>query len=340
MSTNRIDLHEPGLILRVYEAGTGARATDHPVKRIHNAYIVSCPAEAHADEHPSCYLFADTNHWHCYTHPVTPKGGNVLEMIAQMRVADREAEAKPAARAFRWMERELGLARELRPQHEPRARDAGKRLRDSRVAATYSYSFLDNSLAYQILRIEGWNEDGERDKDFRFRRPDGAGRWIYHVDLHCMTPSCACNAANPGPRAHTPVEVIPLRYRAIANAITRGRTVILDEGEKDALTLGRWNFASTSYPFGANYPLPADAPKHFAGAKQIIVPADADDDGRACAIERAKLLCDAGLPAVAKDLFPERRDGYDVSDFVRDARDVRGMYETLRTMLSTAKVLS
>lgn len=340
MITHRIDLKEPKLICRVYEAGTGDRAEDHPHKRIPNAFVVRCPAACHADEHPSAILYADTNHWHCYTHPITPKGGNILEMIKQMGVAIREPQVKDAARAFAWMERELGIERELRAQAEPRAKDGGKRLKNSRLVDTYTYELLNGVTNFQVLRIVGEDEDGFEDKDFRFRRPDGAGGWIYHVDERCQSHTCACNAPKPGPRAHQLVPITPFRYRQVTNAITRGRTVILNEGEKDAKTLARWNFGSTSYPFGANYPLPADAAKHLAGAKRVLLPADNDDDGVAAAIERARLLNEGGIPAQAIHPFREEKPHFDVTDYADRIRTQPNAYEILCDIFAKAPVIS
>ena len=54
------------------------------------------------------------------------------------------------------------------------------------IVATYDYRDGDDTLLYQVLRLEP--------KDFRQRRPDGNGGWIWKLDERRVLVSLARNS--------------------------------------------------------------------------------------------------------------------------------------------------
>jgi hypothetical protein len=321
MADHRIDLKQPGLIGEVYAAIMGQNPTDHPVKRKVDTFLVQCFAKNHPDNDPSCWLFMDTNRYFCWSHPSFPKKGGIFDMIREARVAEGFPGKNDAARALAFIEKEvLRLDKSaLRPQPPANPRYTGTGLQKSKVAAVFKYFELDGSLNSQILRLSGLNERGEPDKDFRFRRPDGNGRWIYHRAAWCERPSCPCRAEDAGPLAHYEPPFIPYLYPELRAGIAAERTIILPEGEQKARTLTSLDFVATAYPDGGSFELPPTFVEHFAGAKRLLIPADADTTGRACAARRAAQFS-AFTEAVALDLFPDRTDGYDTDDFIMALR--------------------
>jgi hypothetical protein len=87
-----------------------------------------------------------------------------------------------------------------------------------RITATYPYTDEDGVVLYEVLRYHP--------KDFRQRRPDGAGNWVWNTQ---------------GVRRvlfHLP-QVLPAEH------------VVLAEGEKDVLALEGAGFVATTAPGGA-----------------------------------------------------------------------------------------
>ncbi len=92
------------------------------------------------------------------------------------------------------------------------------RTSDRRVTATYDYTDEAGALLYQVVRYEP--------KDFRCRRPDGAGGWLYNLDG---------------------VRVVPYRLHTLAEA----SRVFVDEGEKDTDALADLGLIATTNHGGA-----------------------------------------------------------------------------------------
>lgn len=129
----------------------------------------------------------------------------------------------------------------------PTAQTSGKK----EILATYDYTDADGRLLYQVVRFAP--------KDFRQRRPDGAGGWLWSLG---------------------DVQRVPYRMRDLAED-DADRTVYIVEGEKDVETLSKLGFLATCNPGGAGkWGAVADTARELLVGRDVIVIADRDDVGR------------------------------------------------------------
>jgi hypothetical protein len=149
-----------------------------------------------------------------------------------------------------------------------------------KLVATYDYVDETGTLLFQTVRYDP--------KDFRQRRPDGRGGWVWKLDG---------------------VRRVLYRLPDVVTAVENGRTVWCVEGEKDADSVVRAGEVATCSPMGAGK-WRTDYAEALAGAIEVIVVADRDDKGRAHA---AAVF--ASLRARVKDLILcEPRHGKDVTE--------------------------
>jgi hypothetical protein len=92
-------------------------------------------------------------------------------------------------------------------------------------------------------------------------------------------------------------------------------TVYFCEGEKDADTLINLGFVATTTSEGAKAPWSPEMTKWFAGRHVVVLP-DADPPGRAHGRKVARALNGVAGSLKVVDLFPDRSDGKDVSDYL------------------------
>jgi len=120
---------------------------------------------------------------------------------------------------------------------------------DSVFVKSYDYLDADRQLLYQTCRYEP--------KDFKQRRPDGQGEWIYNLK-----------------------GVQPVLYRLpeVLAAVESGIRVFVVEGEKDADALAAFGYTATTAPMGAGK-WKAEYSAVLAGAEVVILP-DNDATGR------------------------------------------------------------
>ena len=128
-----------------------------------------------------------------------------------------------------------------------------------RIVARYPYRNRDGSLRYEVVRYHP--------KDFRQRRPDGAGGWVWNL---------------------RGVGRVLYNLPEVAAAVAEDRRVWLVEGEKDADALTQLGEVATTVPAGAGKWRP-DYATEFAGATVTVV-ADDDDPGRAHALACAEAI--------------------------------------------------
>ena len=142
---------------------------------------------------------------------------------------------------------------DLYPEPKQRPVDPG------RVVATYDYRDASGKLLFQVCRTA--------DKHFFQRRPDGKGGWITGLG-----------------------DVKPVLYRLpeVLQAVQRGETVFIPEGEKDVDNLARLGLAATTAPMGAGKWRDYYS-EHLKGANVVILP-DNDEPGRKHAQQVAKSL--------------------------------------------------
>lgn len=147
-----------------------------------------------------------------------------------------------------------------------------------RIVATYDYRDEDGRLLYQAVRYEP--------KDFRQRRPDGQGGWVYRLDG---------------------VRRVLYRLPELV-ASDRDRPVFVVEGEKDADRLASLGCVATTNPMGAGKWRPEYG--EFFDARHVVILADNDEAGRthATAVARALHARAASLKVVALPGLPEKGD--------------------------------
>ncbi len=164
-----------------------------------------------------------------------------------------------------------------------------------REVASYDYVDENGTLLYQVVRFEP--------KDFRQRRPDGSGGWVWKMG---------------------DVRRVLYRLPAVIEAVKAGRTVYVAEGEKDVATLVSFGLDATCNPGGAGKWRP-EYSETLRGAHVVILP-DADKPGR----EHAAGIA-AALSGVAADVcIVELPVGKDVTAW-RDSHG--GTREKLETLI-------
>ncbi len=155
----------------------------------------------------------------------------------------------------------------------------------SAVEATYDYTDEHGALLFQVVRKSG--------KQFRQRKPDGAGGWIWKLG---------------------DVPRVPYRLRELVEADV-GRVVHIVEGEKDVDSLANRRLLATCNPGGAGkWPGVADLARVTLAGRDIIVVADRDDVGRKHALEVADSLRSVARSLVTLIPPPPHKD---VSDLLQ-----------------------
>jgi KaiC/GvpD/RAD55 family RecA-like ATPase len=148
------------------------------------------------------------------------------------------------------------------------------------IVATYDYVDEDEELLFQVVRFAP--------KDFRQRRPDGAGRWIWKM---------------------ADTRRVLYRLPQVLAAVTDGRSIFVVEGEKDVAALESAGEVATCNPGGAGKWRPEHA-EALRGAAEVIVVADRDAPGRAHADQVVASL--RGLVELV--LVVEGLEGKDAAD--------------------------
>jgi 5S rRNA maturation endonuclease (ribonuclease M5) len=160
-----------------------------------------------------------------------------------------------------------------------------------RIAATYDYVDENGKLLFQAVRFEP--------KDFRQRRPDGAGDWEWNLN---------------GTRR------VLYRLPKVLEAVEAGRRVWVVEGEKDVHALERAGEVATCNPGGADK-WRKEYGKPLRGATVAII-ADTDKAGRrharavAEALEGVAATVKVGEPAEGKDAADHLKAGRGLDEFV------------------------
>jgi len=154
----------------------------------------------------------------------------------------------------------------------------------SRKAATYDYTDAAGELLYQVVRFEP--------KSFRQRRPNGRGGWIWNLK---------------------DTEKVIYRLPKVVEAVARGETIYVVEGEKDTHTLEGLGLTATCNAGGA-CAWQKCCSKWLKGADVIIVP-DNDTAGGKHAEKVAASL--SGVAASVKVLvLPGLPEKGDVTDWL------------------------
>ena len=159
----------------------------------------------------------------------------------------------------------------------PKERPAGRE-----IVATYDYTDEKGELLYQVVRFAP--------KDFRQRKPDGAGGWVWKLG---------------------DVRRVLYRLPDVTEAVRVGVPVYVCEGEKDVHAIERAGGIATTNPGGAGKWRP-EYSATLKGADVMIV-ADKDEPGRKHAFEIA-----AALAGTASDIHVvEAVEGKDAADHLQ-----------------------
>jgi len=153
------------------------------------------------------------------------------------------------------------------------------------VSAAYDYTDENGEVLYQAVRLEP--------KEFRVRRADADGKWIYNLQE---------------------VKRVPYHLPEIIEARKKGYPVFLCEGEKDADNLRTtFGVTATTTALGSNA-WNNDYAEYFDGLDVIILP-DNDEAGRKYASDAAISLL--GTTKSVKIIpLPNLSEKGDVSDWI------------------------
>lgn len=228
-----------------------------------NEIRFSCPR--HDDNEPSLRLDTAKNCWFC--NPCN-KGGNSWALAAW--IADVSADDKLSVIA--WL-KERGLLNGNGHQ-EPAERH---------IIVTYDYKNAEGELVYQVARFEP--------KDFRQRRPDGNGGWIWNTKG---------------------LKRLPYNLPKLAAA----EYPFITEGEKDVESLRKIGLVGTCNSGGAGK-WSAELAQYFRADQHITILPDNDEPGRNHAQQVAESLFGkvASLKILELAGLPDKGD---ISDWLQD----------------------
>lgn len=160
-----------------------------------------------------------------------------------------------------------------------------RKMGERKIVAAYDYRDEGGRLLYQVVRYEP--------KDFRQRRPDGKGGWLWDLEG---------------------VERVPYRLPEIL--ARPEQPVIVVEGEKDADTLAALGFLATTNAGGAGK-WTRDLGGYFKGRRVAVLP-DNDAPGRDHAALVAGCLLVHGAASVRVVHLPYSQEKDDVTDYLAD----------------------
>lgn len=210
--------------------------------------------------HGSLAVDLDKGVWHDHEEGI---GGGVLDLIVrQTGITTRSGQLS-------WLEKN-GL-KEQKPTQSPAS---PKVLVKPQIDTTYAYKDEKGRLLFEVVRFEP--------KDFRQRKPDGKGGWIWSVKG---------------------VRQVPYHLPQLIEA-NPSQPVFIVEGEKDVLRLESLGLVAACNAGGAGK-WPDELSKHFADRRVVILP-DNDEPGHKHADKVAhalgmaeadvRVLCLPGLP--------------------------------------------
>jgi len=179
-----------------------------------NFVTSACPARRHKDYHRPVTIDTEKKVWHCNDCKI---GGSVIDWV----MAERNISAAEAMHI-------LGGGRN-----------------GEVMVATYDYTDANGKLLYQVCRFEP--------KDFRQRRPDGHGGWIWNTQG---------------------VQRVLYNLPTVLGA----QCVVVVEGEKDCDRLTALGFTATTNVCGAGKW--RDDYSETLGGKDVIVVRDNDEPGQ------------------------------------------------------------
>lgn len=164
---------------------------------------------------------------------------------------------------------------------------------ERRIVATYDYTDEHGVVLFQTVRYDP--------KDFRQRRPDGQGGWVWN--LHGVTR-------------------VPYRLPQLVNADPT-KTVFLMEGEKAVDAAASRGMVATCSPMGAGKW--RDEYDHWFAGRDVVIFPDNDAPGRAHAEDVARHLRPVARSVQTVELpgLPAKGDAFDWFAAGHDAAELR-----------------
>jgi 5S rRNA maturation endonuclease (ribonuclease M5) len=150
---------------------------------------------------------------------------------------------------------------------------------EERFECAYDYRDEHRELLYQGIRLHS-------PKDFRQRRPDGRGNWVW--------------------KKH-PRQVLYRLPEVLEAAI-----VLVVEGEKDVETLRDWGFCATTNAGGADAPWLPSFTQTLTGREVILIP-DKDAPGRQRVLRIARALLEHAANIIVWE--PDDPRAKDITDW-------------------------
>lgn len=221
-------------------------------------------------------------------HRGTPCSLDTICESVGLKIADLmppKDERETAQRVEEWKRAQRNAKKREAPVSTP------KKKQKLDLVDTYDYTDLDGNLLFQKLRFV--DENGK--KTFRQRRPVGDG-WEYNLDG---------------------VDQVLYNLIEVADAVARGETIVVVEGEKDVETLRSLGKVATTMPGGAGK-WRSEHTETLSGATVVVI-SDNDEVGKTHAITVRDALAETG--ASVKVLIP---DGVkDVTDLIEAGGSIK-----------------
>jgi hypothetical protein len=170
------------------------------------------------------------------------------------------------------------------------------------IKATYDYVDERGERLFQVLRFEPLHGP----KQFRQRKSPDQKKWSIKG-----------------------VRLVPFRLPQLIEAVAKGETVYIPEGEKDVLSLEKYGLVATCNAMGAGKWLP-EFSEFFKGAPDVVIIPDNDDPGREHARSIARSLFPVARAVRVLDLAAHWREieaSDDVSDWFEAGHDVDELEE-------------
>lgn len=209
----------------------------------------------HDDHKPSLSIDLKTGQFKCFG---CNKSGSIFDFYMKKYGVDYKI-------AFNALAKLAGLVKEPK----------------KKIVKTYDYTDESGNLLFQVIRYEP--------KDFRQRRPDGKGGWVYDL------------------------KDVPLVLYNLPE-ILKAEDVIIVEGEKDIETLREIGLVATCNPMGAGKWKP-EYNQYFKGKRVAIIP-DNDPQGKKHAETVAKNLKSIASSVKVVEL-PDLKEKEDVTDWFK-----------------------
>ena len=159
-----------------------------------------------------------------------------------------------------------------------------------RMVAEYPYLDENGAVLFVVER--------RSPKDFRQRRPDGRGGWVWHLG---------------------DTRRVLYRLPAVLAAVVAGQTIYVVEGEKDVHAVEAAGAVATCNPGGAGK-WRSEYSEFLRGAEVVIV-ADRDNRGR----KHAQSVCDQLTGKASTVRLVEPTVGKDIADHLAAGRTLAAM---------------